>query len=293
VPATQAASPDAPPSLAASTARSSFDPSDVTAPFTPLRVEPPPRIYATWWLRYLLLLTQLVGIVVVLSAEYVQPGRLSHSSSVVTTYALAAGLLVCWSALAMTDASRLVPATAYHRSSSALVAVVLWVGAFAAPLGVFRAVAWARDRFADNPDDAAVVVATTFAVLVAFLLVWLPFHYHTGQAQRIGAPQRVVAGWFWLPIVATVGVVMVSALGLNDSLSQDGWTPGERTLHLAVVFGAPALVFALSTWRATTVFDEVIDLRWRRWRKDWEQTLAAMAAQPPPGPEAPARLPDA
>ena len=281
------------PSLAASTARSSFDPGDLTTPFTPLRVEPPPRIYATWWLRYLLLLTQLVGIVVVLATEYAEPGRLRDSGGVMTTYVLAAGLLVCWSALAMIDAGRLVPATPYHRSSSAVVAVALWLGAFAAPVGVFRAIAWARDRFAEKPDDPAVVVATTFAVLAGLLLLWLPFHYHTGQAHRIGAPQRVVAGWFWLPIVTTMGVLLVSLLGLSDTLSEDGWTSAERTLQLGVVFGAPALVFALSTWRATTVFDEVIDLRWRRWRKDWEQTLVAMAAQPAPSPEAPAHLPDA
>jgi hypothetical protein len=42
----------------------------------------------------------------------------------------------------------------------------------------------------------------------------------------------------------------------------------------------------LSTWRATTVFDEVVELRWIRWRTEWEQTLAAFAAQPAPGPEA-------
>jgi len=35
-----------------------------------------------------------------------------------------------------------------------------------------------------------------------------------------------------------------------------------------------AAVFAWSTWRAIAVFDEVIDLRWRRWKSDWEQTLA-------------------
>jgi hypothetical protein len=56
------------------------------------------------------------------------------------------------------------------------------------------------------------------------------------------------------------------------------------------VFGLPALVFALTTWRATTVFDEVVDLRWRRWRGEWEQTLLSIAAQPPPGPEASPQL---
>ena len=59
----------------------------------------------------------------------------------------------------------------------------------------------------------------------------------------------------------------------------------ERTVQMAVIYGVPAFVFALSTWRATTVFDEVIDLRWRRWRTEWEMTLLELASQPAPGPE--------
>jgi hypothetical protein len=259
--------------------------------FAPLRVDPPPQLFATWWLRYLLVLAQLVGIVVVLLTHYAQAGGVANSSAVITPYLLAACMLVCWSALAMLDAKRLVPATLYHRSSSAVVAVVLWLVAFAAPVGAFRAVEWARDRFADNPDDVSVVIATIAAVLSCFVLVWLPFHYHTAQAHRIGAPARVVAAWFWLPLIAAVGVVLVDSLGLAESLEDGGLTASERTVLVAVVFGVPALMFAMCTWRATTVFDEVIDLRWRRWRKEWEQTLAAMAAQPPPGPEASAQLP--
>ncbi len=269
------------------------DPGIVTDHFVPLRVDPPPRIFATWWLRYLLLLAQLVGIVVVLLTEYARPGVLVESSTVATTYLLAACMLVCWSALAMVDAKRLVPATLYHRSSSALLVVVLWLTAFVAPVAAFRVVEWARERFADNPDDVAVVMATIAAVLVCFLLVWTPFHYHASQAHRIGAPVRVVAAWFWVPLIAAVGVVLVDALGLADSLEDGGVTASERMVQVAVVFGVPALVLALCTWRATTVIDEVIDLRWRRWRKEWEMTLASMAAQPPPGPEASARLPDA
>ena len=62
-------------------------------------------------------------------------------------------------------------------------------------------------------------------------------------------------------------------------------TAAERSIQTAVVYGIPAFVFALSTWRATTVFDEVIDLRWRRWRTEWETTLLELASQPAPGPE--------
>jgi hypothetical protein len=257
-----------------------------------LRVDPPPHLFATWWLRYLLVLAQLVGILVVMLTDYAQPGRLIESSAVVTTYLLAACMLVSWSALAMLDAKRLVPATLYHRSSSAVIAVVLWLVAFAAPIGAFRVVEWARDRFADDPDDVAVVGATIAATLLCFLLVWMPFHYHAAQAQRIGAPARVVAAWFWLPLIAAVGVLLVHSLGLAEMLDDGGLTAAEHTVQVAVVFGVPALMLALCTWRATTVIDEVIDLRWRRWRKEWEQTLAAMAAQPPPGPEASGPLPN-
>ena len=175
---------------------------------------------------------------------------------------------------------------------SALVAVVLWLVAFAAPVVAFRVVEWARDRFADNPDDVAVVSATIAAILLCLLLVWMPFHYHTAQAHRIGAPARVVAAWFWLPLIAAVGVMLVNSLGLAEMLDDGELTASERTVQVAVMFGVPALMLALCTWRATTVIDEVIDLRWRRWRKDWELTLAAMQAQPPPGPEASAPLPN-
>jgi hypothetical protein len=199
-------------------------------------------------------------------------------------------MLVCWSALAMTDARRLVPATPYQRASSGPLVVALWLLAFAAPIGGLRAVEWARDRFAANPDDALVIVTTVGAVLVCFVLVWLPFRYHTIQARRIGAPARIVGAWFWLPLVAGVGALLISALGLDDSLQENGLTDLERTIQVGVVFGLPALVFALTTWRATTVFDEVVDLRWRRWRGEWEQTLLMMASQPPPGPEASPQL---
>lgn len=257
------------------------------ASFVPLRLEPPPRLFATWWLRYLLHVAQLVGITVVLLTEYHEGGRLLGSSNVLAPYGLAAVMLVNWSALAMLDARRLVPATLYTRASNPLVVVVLWVVAFAAPVGAFRVIEWAWGRFAENPDDLGVAVITAVCVLGAFLLVWLPFRYHVMQAHRIGAPGRVVGAWFWLPLGAMVGVLAINSLGLGTLLGDAGFTDLERTTQVAVVFGVPALVFALATWRATTVFDEVIDLRWRRWRNEWEQTLAAMAAQPVPGPEAP------
>ncbi len=87
-------------------------------------------------------------------------------------------------------------------------------------------------------------------------------------------------------MIAVVGVLIAMALGLHDQLADGGFTDLDRTIQVGVLYGVPALMFAMSTWRATTVFDEVIELRWLRWRSEWEQTLVAFAAQPPPGPEA-------
>jgi hypothetical protein len=230
-------------------------------------------------------LSQLVGIAVVLMREYDTPGGMD-ALFVVIPHVMAAVMLVGWSALAMIDARRLVPATRYRQPSRAWVAVVLWLGAFAAPVAAVFAIAWVRERFTDGSDDLVPITVGTFAVLACFVLMWLPFRYHVRQAHRIGAPVGVVAAWFWLPLLAVVGVVAAMALGLHDLLVDGGVTDLERTVQVGVLYGVPALVFAMSTWRATTVFDEVIELRWLRWKTEWEQTLAAFAAQPPPGPEA-------
>ncbi len=233
----------------------------------------------------MLALAQLVAIVVVLLREYDTAGGMDVLF-VVTPHVMAAVMLVGWSALAMIDAARLVPATRYRRRSRAWLAVVLWLVAFAAPVAAIVVVQEASDRFADNADDLVPIVIATLAVLVSFVLVWLPFRYHVRQAHRIGAPAGVVAAWFWLPLVAVVGVLAAMALGLHELLADGGFTDVERMVQVGVVYGVPALVFTMSTWRATTVFDEVIELRWMRWRTEWEHTLAAFAAQPPPGPEA-------
>jgi hypothetical protein len=275
------------PSLGAHVAtRDTFDPASVASSFVPLQVAPPPHLFATWWLRYMLLLTQLVAIVVVLLTAYsTAPEPVVGSPLVVVPHAMAAVLLVGWSALAMLDAGRLLPSTRYKRRSSASEAVALWIVALAAPLACIRVVWWARDRFAERSDDTGAVLVTVVAVLATFVAVWSPFRYHARQAHRIGAPARVINAWFWVPLLAAVGGLAITALGLHDMLTENGVTPPERMVQVGVLYGIPALVLALSTWRATTVFDEVIDLRWRRWRTDWEQTIAAMTAQPPPGPE--------
>jgi hypothetical protein len=253
--------------------------------FTALRSEPPPRLFATWWLRYLLAIAQLVGIAVVLLREYAEPGGMGVLF-VVIPHVMAAVMLVGWSALAMLDAARLVPATRYRRPSRAWVAIVLWLGAFAAPVAALAVVDELRVRFGDDTDDLAVIALGVVALVACFVLVWLPFRYHVRQAHRIGAPVSVVAAWFWLPLLAAVGVLAAMALGLRDVLADGGFDDLERTIQVAVLYGVPALMFTMSTWRATTVFDEVIELRWMRWRTEWDQTLAALAAQPAPGPEA-------
>lgn len=232
----------------------------------------------------MLALSQLVAIAVVLLREYDTAGGMD-ALFVVVPHVMAAVMLVGWSALAMIDAARLVPATRYGQPSRAWVAVVLWLGAFAAPVAAVAVIDWVRDRFTEGSDDLVPIAVGSVAVMASFVLVWLPFRYHVRQAHRIGAPVSVVAAWFWVPLLAVVGVFAAMALGLHDLLADGGFTDVERMVQVGVLYGVPALVFTMSTWRATTVFDEVIELRWLRWRTEWEQTLAAFAAQPPPGPE--------
>lgn len=270
-----------PPVSASVPAQPDRDPSE----FSPLRVDPPPTLIATWWLRSTLLLAMLAALGTAMWTEYEgEPGDVIASPLVQGTHLLAGGLLVMWSFLAMGNAGRIVPASRYQKRSSGAIAVALWLSAVAAPLGAI-AVARVLETRLDDPDDLAAVAIMVAAVLVAFLLLWLPFRYHSRQASRVGAPHRAMLGWFFAPILAAVGGVLALAVGLGTTLSEDGLDASERFVQVGVAYGLPMLVFALSTWRAITVFDEVVDLRWRRWRTEWEQTLGDLAAQPAPGPE--------
>jgi len=243
-------------------------------------------LVATWWLRYLLLLTLVVCIAVVVMTEYaLGPGGIVAAPLVIASHLMAAMLLVTWTVCAMYDANRLVPASRYHRGSSCVFAALLWIAAFAAPLAFAAVFSKARGYFDDPHKDVKAVAMAVGAGVVASLLVWFPFGYLAGQAQRIGAPRRVVLHWFVGFILAAIGSAAIAVLGLHDMLEDSGMTAAERSIQTAVVYGIPAFVFALSTWRATTVFDEVIDLRWRRWRTEWEATLLELASQPAPGPE--------
>jgi heme/copper-type cytochrome/quinol oxidase subunit 2 len=253
--------------------------------FEPLRSDPPPSLAPTWWLRSAILVVMLAAPTMVLWVEYNGSADDVRSSLPVIALHVGAGLLIMlWSFLAMWNAARVVPPSRYSQRSRGSIAVVLWVIAGAAPLGVVAANRRLSERLED-PDDLSAVFLMVAVVLVAFLLLWLPFRYHARQASKVGAPRQVMISWFFAPLIAAVGGLLAVSLGLGDMLAEDGLSPTERTIQVGVAYAMPMLVFALSTWRAIKVFDEVIDLRWRRWRAEWEQTLARLADEPPPGPE--------
>ncbi len=277
--------PPLPPLPADATAREA-PPAPPTADFVPLRSDPPPSLFATWWLRYMLALSLLVAIGATLAVEYATgPGGVLDDPVVIAPHALAALLLTVWSVLAMVDVERIAPARRYRRRARGSVIGLLWLLAFAAPVAAATVIDRVRTRFDQPGDDGWALVAACGAVLVAFVIVWLPFRYIVQHGRRVGAPAPILVGWFWLSLVALVGSLAIVALGLDDALGDDGLTAAERTIQLGVAYGVPMFVFTLATWRATTVIDEVVDLRWRRWRAEWDQTLADMSAQPPPPPE--------
>ena len=253
--------------------------------FEPLRSDPPPFLMPTWWIRSAILAVTLAAPAMVLWVEYHGVADDVGSSAPVAALHIGAGLLLMlWSFLAMRNAARIVPPSRYTQRSRGSIAVMLWALAAAAPVGVVAASQRMSDRLND-PNDTSAALSQAAIVLIAFLLVWLPFRYHARQASRVGAPHRAMISWFFAPLVASVGGVLAVSLGLGEMLAEGGLSPTERVVQVAVAYAMPMVVFALSTWKAITVFDEVIDLRWRRWRTDWEQTLGRLADEPPPGPE--------
>lgn len=253
--------------------------------FSPLRSEPPPRLVATWWLRVVMFVAMSGSLASVLLTEYFGDADDVRSSSLIVGFHLAsAGSLVAWSYFAVHNAERLVPASRYSKSSSGTTAVALWLLAFAAPGCVLIMYRELSVRL-DDPDDVQAVFIMAGIVLVAFVLVWLPFRYHARHATRIGAPHRTMFMWFFAPLVVVVGGLAILSTGLRALLAEDGLTQTERLVQVGVAYGLPMLVFVLSTVRAVTVIDEVVDLRWRQWKTEWEHTLQDFAAQPQPGPE--------
>lgn len=253
--------------------------------FEPLRVDPPPTLLPTWLLRSSMLVVMLAAPAMVLSVEYNGAVDDVRSSFAVLVVHLAAGvLLVVWSSMAMRNAACVVPPSRYQQRASASIAVLLWAFAAVAPIGAVAVNRRLGSRLRD-PGDVAAVIIMVAVVLIAFVLLWLPFRYHARQASRVGAPHRPMLAWFFVPLVAAVGGVSAVSAGLGSTLAEGGLTATERVVQVGVAYALPMLVFALFTWRAVTVFDEVIDLRWRRWRIEWEQTLGRLADEPPPGPE--------
>jgi len=261
-----------------------------SASFSPLRSDPPPSLISTWWLRTAILIMMLGALALTMWAEYTgEKGDIGSHRAVIGLHIVIAGSLMLWSFAAMYNANKLVPPSLYQRQSNPLLAVVLWLGAFAAPFAAGKAFALFDEPSpgpAGEPSSEAVnFFALATVVLVSFVVVWLPFRYHARQASRVGAPHRVMLGWFFAPLLALIGGFAILFLGLQNQLAVDGLTVTERTVQVGVVYGLPMLMFAMATWRAITVFDEVIDLRWRRWKIEWENTLEDFVRQPAPGPE--------
>ena len=253
--------------------------------FVPLRSDPPPGQIPTWWLRLLLLGLLLGALGTTLWTEYHgQGGDILSSLPVLLLHVGGGACLVLWSWAAMNNIEALVPATRYQKPARGWLAATLWLSAVAAPFGVLAVHDRVRDRLGE-PNDSTPVLILLAAVFVAFIMVWLPFGYCGRKGARLGAPRSIMVGWFFAPLIAAVGSLGIYALGLRDQLVEDGLTAYERFVGVGVVYGLPMFVFALSTWRAITVIDEVLDLRWRQWKNEWEQTLKDFSDQPAPGPE--------
>ena len=264
-----------------------------SAGFSPLRSDPPPSLISSWWLRTAILIMMLGAVVLTLVVEYAgEVNDIGSHLPIIFLHIVIAGSIMLWSFAAMRNANQLVPAMPYQRRSSPLLAVALWLAAIVTPFAAVKAFAFVDEQFtaptgaaAEPSSEAINLLALATVVLVAFVIVWLPFRYHAFQSSRIRAPRQVMVVWFFAPLLAVVGGIAMLAFGLHDQLALDGLTATERMIQVGVVYGLPMFTFSLATWRAITIFDEVIDLRWQRWKVEWEQTLEDLTCQPAPGPE--------
>lgn len=253
--------------------------------FVPLRTDPPPELAPTLWLRSAIAVAMLLAVVSALWVEYNgRAGDILLHPVVALLHLASVGLLMLWSRAALDNAGELIPPARYSRRPSGDLAAVLWATAWLAPVVAALVIRGLASEF-DGGDAFGETLAMIAVVMVALLVVWLPFRYHLLHARRLGVPSPQMVAWFWAPLLTLVGGLCVLGLGLHEELAEGGLTAADRTAQLGFAYGFGALVFCASTWRAVTVFDEVIDLRWNRWRADWEQTLTDLAAQPLPGPE--------
>lgn len=251
-------------------------------PFVPLRTDPPPELASTLWIRSALALTILAVAILVLLVELVgRPGAMFVQPAVVIPHGAVVVLLIVWSGRALANVDAIMPPSTYSAGPRVRLAGAMWVAGFVVPASAALLVGQIGSEFADA-EAAAPTVATIAVVVVALLAAWLPFQYHRRHAVRIGAPQPIMMLWFWAPLTTFVVGLAVLAYVYRGRIAGDGF---ERTIGVGGVYGLATAVFAWSTWRAVVVFDEVIDLRWRRWKSDWEQTLADLIAQPTPPPD--------
>ncbi len=212
------------------------------------------------------------------------PGVVSITPLLIAAHVVAGFGLVTWSATAMHNAGLVTAPSRYRKSASSSVVVVLWLLALVAVIAtvlIFREL----EGQLGQSDDGQAVGFMVVTVLAGFVVVWLPFRYHARQASRIGAPVRVMIAWFFVPLVVAIGALLALAADTRPTLATAGMSRSEWAIEVLLVYGLPSLVFILSTWRAVTVFDEVIELRWERWRVEWNRTLDELADLPEPGPE--------
>lgn len=242
-----------------------------------LRTDPPPVLMYTMWLRVVLALLMLGALGASLWFRYTsESNEAADAKWVVGLHAGVIGAIIVWSFVSMRNAAALVPATRYQTRSRGWVAASLWLVAIGAPIGGIVVSDAARELF-DDPDHVNFVFVQMAIGFVVLSIVWLPFRYLAVQSSRIGAARSVMFAWFWLPVLAIGGGQLIMALGLRSDLEADGWTDTERLIEAGVVYGLPMLLFALTAWRATSAFDSVISVRWRRWQIGWEQSEVAFS----------------
>lgn len=243
-----------------------------------LRSDPPPMLLHTTWLRVVLMLVMFAALGSALRHRYnTSSNDLADAQLVVGLHAGVVGALVVWCFIAMRNANALVPATRYQPRSRGWVASSLWILALVAPVGGIIVSDAARTWF-DDSNHPGFVFAQIGIGLVVAILVWLPFRYLAVQSSRVGAPRRAAFEWFWLPTLAVGAGFLIMALGLRSDLNENGLTDGERLIEAAVVYGLPMFLFILTAWQATSAFDSVINIRWRRWKTGWDQSEAAFGA---------------
>ncbi len=251
--------------------------------FVPLRTDPPPTLAPTLWIRSALALAILLTAVTVRVADVAdRAGEPFPGPTTVVPHVGVVVLLIVWSGRAMANVDLIMPPTRYGQDARAVLAGILWVVAFAVPAMAVAVVGRIGSEFADV-EALGPTLATIAVVLVALLAAWSPFRYHVLHAGRIGAPRGIMTLWFWAPLTTFVGGLTVLAFVQRERFGGD--PSFEGAVGVGAVYGLAAAVFGWSTWRAITVFDEVIDLRWQRWKVEWEQTLADLVAQPAPPPE--------